>query len=148
MEGRGGRAERTPPDWKSIEETYTIAGEPCHAEEWDLAHETVMEFADRMVREKGWIVVVYELPRPRSGQYPELRVDHESVTWTTSTRVHLHCVGCDCDPTEEISQTVTCAQLPEDHLELMDHFEEEGCLGAGFNREVRKILLKEIANRG
>ncbi len=138
---------RTPPEM-GVTESFKIAGEPCSNPDWKPYAETPMDFADRMCLERGWVPVVYELPRPRRiGQYPYLRVDEDSILWKVSSAVHIHITPCYCNPKKDIGEVVCYTTTPENHLVLMDEFEAEGLIAGEVNAPVRKKLSEIISNR-
>ncbi len=138
---------RTPPE-TNVTDRFKIGSEPCANSDWKPYAETIIEFANRMCLERGWITILYELPMPgRRTQYPNLRVDEDSILWKIVTHFHLHAVRCWCNPKKDVGEVLCYATPPENHLLLLDEFQTEGLLPDEVNASVRKILSKEISNR-
>ena len=118
----------------------TIFGEPCHNPDWDQSRETVMEFADRMSRGRGWLKMAYALPMPRIGQYPPLRVDEDSALWIMEQTISM---------VSGTEQKVLIAYVApaERQLELIDELRQEGLITDG-KRDQARETVKNLQNKG
>jgi len=130
------------PDAPKIETPAAAAPEKepepsCHNDDWDQARETFIEFAARMVVEKGWKIgsyIVYE--RPGDPPIPNLWVDYDSILWIECTRIQIV-------PWKMLIHELLYVSTPQNHLDFIDDLIAAGHVAQSDQLEAAKLFFRK-----